>query len=112
MSRGIFGWDLPPGVTDQMIEDHFGDSHDERCPAHEDAEPHFTECGGEGVCVCYADRLRGTRWFWRLRDIIRFGGEVCVIDADPDCACAEIADDDDASAAAAAEARAEARREF
>jgi len=40
MTTRPFGWDLPPGVTNRMIDEHFGD--DECCD----------ECTGDGVSSC------------------------------------------------------------
>lgn len=66
----------------------------------------YSECGGRGVCVCYANRPRGTRWFWRLADRLRLGEEVCIPTTANDCDCespAEIRADRE-------EARADAKR--
>lgn len=86
-----------------------GEGHYDTCPAHEDAPEIYSECGGEGVCVCYEYALWGTRWMHRLLDRINFGEEVCIVVKDPECKCADIADDEAASAADAAEALREDR---
>ena len=86
------------------------DDHDERCPAHEDAEPRWSECGGVGKCICYAHRAFLTCWFWYLLDVLSFGTDVCAPIEDPDCACAKIAGDRDADRDEARQHSADLRR--
>jgi hypothetical protein len=97
---------LPDDVNEEDLPGE-GDGHYPNCPANEDAELLYSECGGIGECCCYMNRPKGTRWFWRLWDWIQFGDNVCVVDDDPDCRCEEIAADDEASRDDALEAKRE-----
>jgi hypothetical protein len=70
MSRQ-FGWDLPPGVTDQMIDDHFGPGPCEPCENgdHEDCEgdecrcPECDEAAREEAAEVAAEARREARMF-------------------------------------------------
>ncbi len=94
-----------------MIDAQFGDNHYEACPAHEDAEPRFTECGGVGQCKCLH---RGAQqgWLGWLRMWFVAGmwwAGPCAVDSEPECECAEIDGD---KAASAADAREDALRDW
>ena len=57
MTRGIFGWDLPPGVSLRDIEAAMGDD-EERCevcgaPAYDCVCPECPRCGVQGDPACY-----------------------------------------------------------
>lgn len=77
-----FGWDLPPGVTDRMIEDAQGGDHHPACPQHEDADEVY-ECGGHNEHFC---------------SIIEREINGCEI-VEPDCKCYELDASDKADAA-------------
>lgn len=56
MSRSIFGWSLPPGVTNRMIEDAAG--HEGPCeacgrPVDDCICPECPQCGATGDVICY-----------------------------------------------------------
>jgi len=56
MSRNIFGWDLPPGVTDSMLpgsEDFPCDICGGFSNADECICPECPECGSYGDTLCY-----------------------------------------------------------
>lgn len=64
----------------------------------------WSQCGGVDMCSCYAHLPHGTRWFWRLRDWLIFGQEICVPLTDNECDCPSAEE----IAADRAEARADA----
>jgi len=58
MRSSIFGWSLPPGCTNQMIEDAMGvDQPCEVCGQFPDdcICPECKVCGGQGDPTCYRD---------------------------------------------------------
>ncbi len=81
MSRGYDAW-RTQGPPDS--------DHHPRCPAHEDADEVYSECGGNNECLCPSPAASAAVG-------------ACVI-VEPECACADLADDDKASAADAREA--------
>lgn len=83
----VFGWDLPAGVTDKMIDDLCGE-HVEDCPCHEDAEALCAECGLPELPH-------------RIIPVSQLPHEF-VENEDPDCTCSELIT---SNKAAAAEAR-------
>ncbi len=101
----MFGWDLPPGVTDAMIDAQCGGNHHAACPADEDAEPRYTECGGVGRCQCLDRGVQQGWWGWLRMWFVAgmWWAGPCPVDTDPPCECADIADNDEASRADAAE---------
>jgi hypothetical protein len=57
MSRNVFGWDLPPGVTQRMIDDQFGtEAPCDVCGKWADdcICPECPVCGEYGNPACYA----------------------------------------------------------
>jgi hypothetical protein len=57
MSRSPFGWSLPPGVTNRMIEDQVGDEGPCECCGHDSADcicPECPICGAMGNPKCYS----------------------------------------------------------
>ncbi len=107
--RNPFGWDLPAGVTNKMIDEAYGgEDHLKGCPKSEDApetcvcghlkDPHGKEPGHRlGVCQGKAPS----------------GHMPCGCDGyeqDQHCKCMEISENIEADRADAAEARAEERR--
>lgn len=63
MSRGVFGWDLPPGVTQKMIDDAFG-GDEEKCTCVEIVNERAEEFEKAGVdpdeALNRAEQLRST----------------------------------------------------
>ena len=58
MSRRLFGWDLPPGVTHRMIEQQFGEEGPCECCGRDPAECICPECGAcheTGNPRCYKE---------------------------------------------------------
>lgn len=55
--RSIFGWDLPPGVTNRMIEAQFEEGPCEVCFRHVDdcICPECPKCGDFGNPQCYIE---------------------------------------------------------
>lgn len=126
--RHQFGWDLPAGVTQQMIDDHYGGpDHHEDCPCHEGQPTRCANCGGDLDCeggVCWVQEYAG--WFipegvsrrwdrlvrWIAGTIYARGrhDEYCQPERDPECRCAEIKEDSEPDWDAIREAREEARR--
>lgn len=58
MSRSVFGWDLPPGVTNKMIDEAYG--QEGPCPVCCKSVdlclcPECTTCGEQGNPRCYKD---------------------------------------------------------
>ena len=64
-------WNLPPGVTDRMIEDAQGGDHMDTCPCHEDHEDNDKcscgivecDCMHRGPkCICDDQEKTADRW--------------------------------------------------
>ena len=56
MSRSIFGWDLPPGVTSRMIDEAYGQEEPCQCCGNDPADCICEECpvcGEQGNPNCY-----------------------------------------------------------
>lgn len=89
---------LPDNVRESDLPGN-DDAHHWNCPANEDAAEIYSECGGEGECICYPDTLWGRfrRW-WNRKD-----DEGMCVPRKGDCECADLLEDDKASAADAAE---------
>ena len=57
MTRSVFGWSLPPGVTYRMIDEQCGDGPCMVCGQDFDTCicPECPQCGGVGYPDCYAN---------------------------------------------------------
>ena len=55
MPRNIFGWSLPPGVTQKMIDDEAGTNFCECDHPQDDGEGYCKTCSG---VIPYADSTR------------------------------------------------------
>ena len=76
---------LPDNVSEADFDRAFPPDCPDDCVSMKEV---YSECGGEGICICYDNRHPILRWFLRKRDIWKFGEEVCVPKAG-DCDCAE-----------------------
>lgn len=57
----VFGWDLPPGVTEKMIDDQFGPGLCQPCDDgdHEGCEGYDCPCGEcEQIAIEIAEEIR------------------------------------------------------
>ena len=65
--RSVFGWDLPPGVTNRMIDDHFGGECCEDCWVDDAIDTTTPDHCKNDDCHCHATD-DGDAEFDRQRD--------------------------------------------